>query len=85
LNKDDLKTQSKKLGNINDETPLEKVASYIMSQFARRDIWVQDFEIFEFKKVKLSYKKKMKFMDFIRNKLAFRSIQILRKSNLVFF
>ena len=39
-----------------DDVPFEKLASYIVSQLARRDIMVFDVEIFEFIKRKISFK-----------------------------
>lgn len=53
---DNLKEMKKKIGQPFDDTPLDKVASQIISQFARRDILVQDVEIVELKKVKINFK-----------------------------
>jgi hypothetical protein len=46
----------KNVGNALEEYPLEKLASVIMGQLARRDIWIIDVEIEEFIKKKLSFK-----------------------------
>lgn len=45
-----------KVGKPFDETPLEKVAAAIMSQLARRDIWVIDVEVSELVKKSVSFK-----------------------------
>jgi len=46
----------KKVGDIFEEVPLEKLASIILTQLARRDVFVFDVEIFELVKKKVSYK-----------------------------
>lgn len=43
-------------GKWNDDYSLEKLASVIMQQMARRDIFVFDIEIYEFQKKKVSFK-----------------------------
>lgn len=49
------KTFPKNLGKMED-VPLEKLASLIMKQFARRDVMIFDVEIYEFAKKKISFK-----------------------------
>ncbi len=56
-NKEVIKEMKKKIGDAYDDTPLEKLASAIMSQLARRDIWIlPDVEIYEYKKSKISFR-----------------------------
>lgn len=55
-NKEETLEMTKKVGDAYDDISLEKLASVIMSQLARRDIWVVDFEAFEFKKAKITCK-----------------------------
>lgn len=56
-NKDEVKEMTKKIGTPYEDVPLEKLASAIMSQLARRDVWIlPDVEIYEYKKVKISFK-----------------------------
>ena len=56
-NKEEVKELKKKVGTPYEEVPLEKLASIIMSQLARRDIWVlPDVEIFEYKKAKVNFR-----------------------------
>lgn len=52
----DTKTMKKKLGDPFEDVILEKLAGTIMSQLARRDIWITDVEIYELRKHKISYK-----------------------------
>lgn len=53
---EEVKTMTKKIGGLDDETPIETVAGKIMAQLARRNIMVVDVEIYEFTKKKLSYR-----------------------------
>jgi hypothetical protein len=39
-----------------DDTPLDVLASKILAQLARRDIWVQDVDVFEYKKNQITFK-----------------------------
>jgi hypothetical protein len=56
-NKDEVKELKKKVGSAYEDLPLEKLASVIMSQLARRDIWIlPDVEIYEYKKTKISFR-----------------------------
>jgi hypothetical protein len=56
-NKEEVKELKKKVGNAYEDLPLEKLASVIMSQLARRDIWIlPDVEIYEYKKTKVSFR-----------------------------
>lgn len=55
-NTEEVKELKKNIGNALDEFPLEKLASIIMGQLARRDIWIIDVEIEEFIKKKLNFK-----------------------------
>lgn len=55
-NKEDLKVMKRKVGDPLEDTSLEVLASKILAQLARRDIWVQDVEVFEYKKNKITFK-----------------------------
>jgi len=46
----------KTFGDLQSEFPMEKLASVILGQMARRDILVFDVEIYEFTKKKISFK-----------------------------
>ena len=46
----------KKFGQIEEEYPLDKIACYIMSQLARRDIFIHDVEIYSYVKKNVSFK-----------------------------
>lgn len=46
----------KRIGDPYEETPIERVASAVMLQLARRDIFVEDVEIFEISKKKISFR-----------------------------
>jgi hypothetical protein len=53
----DVSSQYKKIyGKLEEDYPLDKLASNIMQQMARRDIFVFDVEIFEFAKKKITFK-----------------------------
>jgi hypothetical protein len=54
--KEETKELKKKVGEPFDDTPLEKLASVVMGQLARRDVWVVDVEAFELKKHSISFK-----------------------------
>jgi hypothetical protein len=56
-NKEVVKEMKKKIGDAYEDVPLEKLASAIMSQLARRDIWcLPEVEIYEYKKSKISFR-----------------------------
>lgn len=52
----EIKQLKKRIGDATEDVPYEKVAATIMSQMARRDIMVNDAEIFEFTKKKLTFR-----------------------------
>jgi len=55
--KDEIKELKKKIGTAYEDVTLEKLASVIMSQLARRDVWIlPDVEIYEYKKVKINFR-----------------------------
>lgn len=54
--KSETKKMVKKVGTPYEDVPVEKLAQLIMSQLARRDIFVVDVEIYEFAKHKVSFK-----------------------------
>lgn len=55
-NREELKEMKRKVGDPIDDTTLEDLASKVLAQMARRDIWVQDVEIFEYEKKKITFK-----------------------------
>ena len=55
-NREDIKEMKRKVGDPLDDTTLEELASKILAQMARRDIFVQDVEIFEYEKKKIIFK-----------------------------
>jgi hypothetical protein len=55
-NKEETKTFKKKVGDPFDDVPLEKLATAIMAQLARRDVWIVDVEVFELSKKPISFK-----------------------------
>lgn len=52
----EVKELKRKVGDNFDDISLDEVAAKIMQQFARRDIWVKDVEIYEFKKQKITFR-----------------------------
>lgn len=50
------KELKRKIGTPYEEVPYEKLAGAIMAQMARRDIMVQDVEVYEYTKKKVSFK-----------------------------
>ena len=55
-NKEEIKELKRKVGDPFDDIPLDKLASAILSQLARRDIWVVDVDIQEYKKQKVNFR-----------------------------
>lgn len=55
-NKEELKDFKKKIGDAWEDVPLEKVAVAIMSQLARRDIWVVNVKVVQLIKKPISFK-----------------------------
>jgi len=55
-NKDETKTLKRKVGDPFDDISLEKLASVVMGQLARRDIFVVGVEVFELSKKKISFR-----------------------------
>lgn len=51
-----VKSMTKRVGKADEDTPREKVVASIMSQMARRDIWIKEVEVFEFTRRKLKFK-----------------------------
>lgn len=45
-----------KFGKIDEDYPKEKLAKYILTQLARRDVFIYDVEIYEFTKKKVNFK-----------------------------
>jgi hypothetical protein len=56
---EEVKETKKTVGKVHQEIPLSKLATVIMSQLARRDIWIIDVDIFEYTKKKISFKEPM--------------------------
>ena len=54
--KEEVKTFKKKVGDPFEDIPMEKLVTSMMSQFARRDIWITDAEVYELTKKKISFK-----------------------------
>lgn len=54
--KDEIKELKKKLGEPFEDILLERLASTIMSQLARRDIWIFDVKIYELVKREISFR-----------------------------
>jgi hypothetical protein len=53
---EETKNFKKRIGDPYEDFPLEKLASIISSQLARRDIYVKDVEIYEITKKKINFK-----------------------------
>jgi hypothetical protein len=73
--KDDLKVFKRKIGDPFEDTPLEKVSTSIIAQFARRDIWIADVEVFELTKKKIAFKETKGGIVLKNKKFLFDSIQ----------
>lgn len=73
--KDDLKSFKRKIGDPFDDTPLEKVSAAIIAQFARRDIWIVDVEVFELTKKKIAFKETKGGIVLKNKRFLFDSIQ----------
>lgn len=53
---EEIKTKTSKIGKATEEISFEVLSSKILSQLARRNILIINFEIFEFQKKKINYK-----------------------------
>lgn len=54
--KNEIKTKSYKIGKVTEDVSLDNLAAKIMTQLARRNIFITDVEIYEYAKKKLSYR-----------------------------
>jgi hypothetical protein len=52
----EIKTMTKRYGKKTDDLPLEKIASLILRELSRRDIWVTDVNVFQFVKKEIKFK-----------------------------
>jgi hypothetical protein len=55
-NRDEEKQLRRTIGEAYEDIPLSKLASSIMAQMARRDIWVTGVEVFEFAKKSVNFR-----------------------------
>jgi len=55
-NKEEVKTMKRLVGDVYEEVSLEKLASAIMGQLARRDVWVTDVKVHEFARKAISFR-----------------------------
>lgn len=55
-NKDEPLVFKNKFGKVDEDYPREKLAKYILTQLARRDIFIYDVDIYEFTKKKVNFK-----------------------------
>lgn len=55
-NREESKVLKKVIGEVTEEIPLEHLASFVLSQMARRDIFVYNVEIFELVKKKVPFR-----------------------------
>jgi len=85
--KSNILSYTKSLGNIFEEVSLEKLASMILTQLARRDIFVFDVEVFELVKKKISYKQSKNNILIKNKKFGFSGetivVQEIEQSNLI--
>lgn len=65
----------KHIGKAYDDIPMSKLAKYIMTQLARRDIWVTNCKIFECKKQELNFKETKGGIILNRSKFKFDDIE----------
>lgn len=73
--KNNLKSFKKKVGDPFEEVSLEKLASSIMAQLARRDIFISDVEVFELSKKKVSFKETKLGLVLKNKKFLFDSLE----------
>ena len=85
--KSNILSYTKNLGNIFEEVSLEKLASMILTQLARRDVFVFDVEVFELVKKKISYKQSKNNILIKNKKFGFSGetivVQEIEESNLL--
>jgi len=87
--KSNILSYTKNLGNIFEEVSLEKLASMILTQLARRDVFVFDVEVFELVKKKISYKQSKNNILIKNKKFGFSGetivVQEIEQSSLLSF
>lgn len=54
--KENLKEMKKRIGTPYEDVPLSKLATVLLGQLARRDIWVMSVEVYEYKKTKINFR-----------------------------
>lgn len=85
--KNNILSYTKNLGNIFEEVSLEKLASMILTQLARRDVFVFDVEVFELVKKKISYKQSKNNILIKNKKFGFSGdtivVQEIEQPNLI--
>lgn len=70
---EEVKTKSYRIGKYYEDVDLDVVAGKILSQMARRDIFIVDVEIFEFAKKKITYKENKSGITIKNKKFSFDS------------
>ena len=87
--KSNVLSYTKNLGSIFEEVSLEKLASMILTQLARRDVFVFDVEVFELVKKKISYKQSKNNILIKNKKFGFSGetivVQEIEQSSLLSF
>lgn len=75
-NKEVSKELKKRVGKNYDEISLNQLASFILAQLARRDIFIYDYEVYEYKKQKLKCKETKNGVIIKGKKFAFDGTSI---------
>ena len=79
---DDDKTFTKRVGKSFEDTSLDAVASAIIRQLARRDVWVVNVEIVEFVKKEISFRESKGGIVIKNRKFNFDSNHICSSYNI---
>ena len=67
-NKEETKTMKKRIGDPFEDVCLDKCAGAILSQLARRDIWVTNVEVYELSKKKITFREAKGGSVILKNK-----------------
>lgn len=74
---EEVKTRSCKIGRVTEDVELDSLAAKIMSQLARRNVFITDVEIYEFAKKKLSYRETSDGIVLKNKKFSFDSGKVV--------
>jgi len=80
---DEVKDRTVKMGSVSEEVSLEALAAKIMTQLARRNIFIVDVEIYEYAKKRVSYRETESGIVIKNKKFSFDSGKVVETDDFV--